>query len=167
MTHNLSRRALARIFTGAASAAAMSRLGGMNARAQSTPDYKALVCIFLFGGNDSHNMVVPQETAHYNSYRTIRRNLGLPDGNATLLPILARTGSVPYAFNSGLQAIHPLWATGQLAVVANVGMLAAPTTRGAYINRSVPLPTNLFSHADQVIEKQAGDPNGSGAGGSG
>ncbi len=167
MTHNLSRRSLARILSGAASMAAMSRLGGMSALAQSALDYKALVCVFLFGGNDSHNMVVPQEAAHYNAYRTIRRNLGLPDGNATLLPILARTGSVPYAFNSGLQAIHPLWTTGQLAVVANVGMLAAPTTRGAYINRSIPLPTNLFSHADQVIEKQAGDPNGSGAGGSG
>lgn len=161
MTPNYSRRSLIRIFSGAASALAMSRLGEMSALAQSAPDYRALVCVFLFGGNDSHNMIVPQETAHYNSYRTIRRGLGLPDGNAQLLPIVTRTGGVPYAFNSGLTAIHPLWDTRQLAVVANVGMLAAPTSRAAYQARSVALPTNLFSHSDQVIQKQAGDPNGS------
>lgn len=161
MIQNHSRRSLLRIFSGAASAMAVARLGGMSALAQAASDYRALVCVFLFGGNDSHNMIVPQEPAHYNAYRAIRRGLALPDGNAQLLPIVARASSVPYAFNSGLAAIHPLWSTGQLAVVANVGMLAAPTTRGAYLARSVPLPTNLFSHSDQVIQKHAGDPNGS------
>jgi uncharacterized protein (DUF1501 family) len=161
MTHNLSRRSLARIFTGAASAVAVNRLGGMSALAQTAPDYKALVCIFLFGGNDSHNMIVPQEADHFNSYRVARRGLALPDSNGQLLQIAARNG-VPFAFNPGLAAIHPLWASGQLACVANVGMLAAPTSRAAYQARSVALPTNLFSHSDQVIQKQAGDPNGSG-----
>lgn len=166
MTPNYSRRALARIFTGAASALAVNRLGGMSALAQSAPapgvsDYKALVCIFLFGGNDSHNMIVPQEADHFASYRVIRRGLALPDSNGALLPIASRNG-VPFAFNPGLAAIHPLWASGQLACVANVGMLAAPTSRAAYQARTVALPTNLFSHADQVIQKQAGDPNGSG-----
>lgn len=158
---NFSRRSALRILSGAASALTVNNLGGMNALAQSAPDYKALVCVFLFGGNDSHNMIVPQETDHYNSYRAIRRNIALPDGNTQLLQIAARNGT-PYAFNSGLAALHPLWASGQLACLANVGMLAAPTSRAAYQGRTVPLPTNLFSHADQVIQKQAGDPNGSG-----
>jgi uncharacterized protein (DUF1501 family) len=164
MNPNYSRRSLLRILSGAASAFTVNSLGGMSAFAQSAPDYKALVCVFLFGGNDSHNMLIPQETDHYASYRAIRRGLALPDGNTQILPIAARSG-VPFAFNRGLAAIHPLWATGQLACVANVGMLAAPTSRGAYLARSVPLPTNLFSHADQVIQKQAGDPNGSGGSG--
>ena len=156
-----SRRSLLRIFTGAASMLAVNRLGGMSALAQSTTDYRALVCIFMFGGNDSHNLIVPQEADHFNSYRAIRRGLALPDSNGALLPIAARTG-VPFAFHPGLAALHPLWAGGQLACVANVGMLAAPTSRAAYQARSVQLPTNLFSHSDQVIQKQAGDPNGSG-----
>ena len=164
MNPNYSRRSLLRILSGAASALTVNSLGGMSALAQSAPDYRALVCVFLFGGNDSHNMLIPQETDHYASYRAIRRGLALPDGNTQILPIAAKSG-VPFAFNSGLAAIHPLWATGQLASVANVGMLAAPTSRGAYLARSVPLPTNLFSHADQVIQKQAGDPNGSGGSG--
>lgn len=164
MTHDYSRRSLLRIFSGAASALTLGSLGSMSAFAQSAPDYKALVCVFLFGGNDSHNMLIPQEQDHYNAYRAIRRGLALPDGNTQLLPIVTRSG-IPYALNSGLNAIQPLWTSGQLACVANVGMLAAPTTRGSYIARSVPLPTNLFSHADQVIQKQAGDPNGSGGSG--
>ena len=127
MKHDYSRRSLIRIFSGAASALAIGRLGGMSALAQSGPDYRALVGVFLFGGNDSHNMLIPQETAQYSAYRAIRQGLALPDGNTQLLPIMTRTG-VPYALNSGLAAIAPLWATGQLACVANVGMLVAGIT---------------------------------------
>lgn len=156
-----SRRSFLRSAASGAGLAALARLSGMNAFAQSAPDYKALVCIFMFGGNDSHNMLIPQDPAALALYRAARRALALPDGNTQLAPITTRAG-VPYALNSGLNAIAPLWAEGRLAVVANVGLLAAPTTRAAYQARSVPLPTNLFSHSDQVIAKQAGDPFGSG-----
>jgi len=159
-----SRRSFLRFAGSAAGMAALGRLAGTTAFAQSAPDYKALVCIFLFGGNDSHNMVVPQEAAAYATYRAARRALSLPDGNTKLLPINARAGTA-YAFNDGLAGIAPLWAEGKLAVIANVGMLAAPTTRAQYLAKSVPLPTNLFSHADQVIAKQAGDAFGSGGSG--
>jgi len=147
--------------TGAfAAAAGFSRFGMMNAFAQSASNYKALVCIFLFGGNDSHNMVVPQSQTAYNAYKTIRGSLALPDGNAKLLPVTAQNGT-PYALTDGLSSIQPLWAQQKLAVVANVGMLVQPTTRTQYLAGSA-VPTNLFSHADQVIAMQAGNPFGSG-----
>jgi uncharacterized protein (DUF1501 family) len=144
-----------------AATAGFSRFGMMNALAQSSSNYKALVCIFLFGGNDSHNMVVPQSQAGYNAYQSIRGSLALPDANAKLLPVTAVNG-VPYALNDGLASIQPLWAQQKLAVVANVGMLVQPTTRTQYLGGTATVPTNLFSHADQVIAMQAGNPNGSG-----
>lgn len=164
MTTVHSRRTLLRLLASAPAVLSVNRLGGMNAFAQSAPDYKALVCIFMFGGNDSHNMLIPQDPAAFAAYRAARGSLALPDGNTKLLPITTRTG-VPFALNDGLKAITPLWSSGQLAAVANVGMLVQPTTRTQYLAKSVPVPTNLFSHADQVVEKQAGDPNGSGGSG--
>src|SRR5215470_7861803 len=98
-----SRRNFLRI----ASAAGLSRFGRMNAYAQTASNYKALVCIFLFGGNDSHNMVVPQSQTAYNAYKTIRGSLALPDTNAKLLPITAMDGT-PYALTDGLTSIAPL-----------------------------------------------------------
>lgn len=133
----------------------------LNALAQSAPDYKALVCIFLMGGNDGHNVIVPLNGPDHAAFRAVRGSLALPDGNTQLLPVTARNG-MPYGLNSGLAAIHPLWAQEKLAVVANLGMLVRPTTRTQYLNATVGLPSNLFSHSDQVMQMQAGDPNGSG-----
>ena len=104
----------------------------MNAFAQNAPDYKALVCIFLFGGNDSHNMLIPQSQAAFNAYKAMRGSLALPDSNAKLLPISAADGT-PYALTDGLASIAPLWAQKKLAAVANVGMLVQPTTRQQYL----------------------------------
>lgn len=142
----------------------VQRFGMMNALAQTTSNYKALVCVFLFGGNDGHNTVVPMGTQAYNAYKSIRGGLALPSTSAQLLPVNAVNG-VPYGLNSGLQAIHPLWAQKRLAVVANVGMLVQPTSRAQFLSGAVPLPTNLFSHSDQVVQMQSGTPNtGSGTG---
>jgi len=156
-----SRRDLFRLSAGSAAAAAIHRLGVTSAFAQSVPDYKALVCVFLAGGHDGHNMIVPQSQVSYDAYMKIRKGLVLPDGNTKLHQITTK-GGTPYAFNDGLAALGPFWLQDKLAVVANVGMLVQPTTRAQYLAKSVPLPTNLFSHADQVIQMQAGDPNGSG-----
>ena len=133
----------------------------MNALAQSGGNYKALVCIFLFGGNDGNNTVIPQSAAEYNAYKAVRGSLALPDTNTQLLPIVTAKGT-PYALNSGLASIHPLWAQGKLTAVANVGMLAQPTTRPQYLAGSAPVPSNLFSHSDQVIQMQTATPGGSG-----
>lgn len=137
-------------------------LGG-TAAAQTTSGYKALVCIFMLGGNDGHNTVVPMSTAAYNAYRTIRGGLALPDGNTQLTTVNTPAG-VPYGLNSGLTAIAPLWGQGKLAVVANVGMLARPITRAQFLDGSVRVPSNLFSHSDQIQQMQTADPNGGGHG---
>jgi uncharacterized protein (DUF1501 family) len=144
-----------------AGAVALNRLSLMNAYAQGTSNYKALVCVFLFGGNDSHNMLVPQTAALYNNYKNIRGSLALPDVNAKLLSVSAANGT-PYALNDGLATIVPLWAQQKLCAVANVGMLVEPTSRAQYTSGAVTVPSNLFSHADQQIAMQAGNPFGSG-----
>lgn len=158
---SFSRRALFKAGLIGAAGATFGRLGLTQAWAQSAADYKALVCVFLSGGNDGHNMIVPQSQSAYSAYKSIRRGLALPDGNTKLLPVWTKNETA-YAFNDGLSALGPMWLQGKLAVVANVGMLVQPTTRAQYLAKSVPLPTNLFSHADQIIQMQAGNPNGSG-----
>ncbi len=135
---------------------------GSTAQAQAN-DYKALVCVFLLGGNDGHNTVVPLGNTAYAAYKAARGGLALPDGNTTLLPVTTPTGAV-YGLNSGLAAIAPFWASGQLAVMANVGMLAQPTTRAQVLANTAKLPSNLFSHSDQIVAMQAGDANGSSGG---
>ena len=144
----------------AATLAGAGRFAAFNALAQAPTDYKALVCIFLFGGNDANNTVIPQTQSEWNAYKSIRGTLALPDSSAQLLQVSAQNGT-PYALSSGLSAIHPLWAQKKFAVVANVGMLVQPTTRAQFLANAVPVPTNLFSHSDQIVQMQAGVPNGS------
>src|SRR4029079_733914 len=97
------------------------RYGALNAYAAPvSSNYRALVCIFLLGGNDGNNMIIPaQGTSEYNAYKTIRGSLALPDSNTTLvgMGVTAKNGT-PYALNDGLKLIQPMWATGQLALVA-------------------------------------------------
>src|SRR6202049_5329305 len=148
-----------RDFLKMATLAGIARFGAMNALAQAS-DYKALVCIFQFGGNDGNSLIVPQTQSEYNAYKAIRGSLALPDTNAKLLPVSAVDGT-PYALTDGLALIHPFWAQRRLAVVANVGMLVQPTSRRQCQANAVPLPTNLFSHADQQVQMQAGIPSSS------
>ncbi len=148
----LTRRSILQI-------AGLTRFGQMNAFAQAS-DYKALVCVFLVGGNDGHNLLVPQSAAQFNAYKAARGGLALPDNSAKLLPITPPSG-VPYALSDGLADIHPLWAQGKLATVANVGNIVQPTTRAQYLNASVNVPSNLFSHSDQMVQMQTAVPGGS------
>jgi uncharacterized protein (DUF1501 family) len=132
--------------------AALGRLNMIQAFAAPATDYRALVCIFLFGGNDSNNMIVPNDTAGYANYAAIRANLALPQ--STLLPIVAKTGKVPYGLHPQLPGLQGLFGGGQLAVLANVGTLAQPTTQAQYLSGSGTLPINLFSHSDQQGQMQ-------------
>jgi len=151
---------------GLGGAGLVAGLGRMNMFAQASfPDYKALVCIFMAGGNDGHNTIIPQSSAAFNAYKAARGSLALPDGNGAILPITSAADGTPYAFNPGLQAIHPLWAGGKLAVLANTGVLVQPTTRTEYLNNLKPVPTNLFSHSDQVQQMQSGFPSTTGGSG--
>jgi uncharacterized protein (DUF1501 family) len=111
-------------------------------------DYKALVCVFLFGGNDSWSMVVPRSTAEYNAYARSRQNLAIPQDQ--LLPVNALNGNgVSYGLHPSMTGIASLFESARCAVVANVGPLITPTTKAQYQAGSVPLPPQLFSHNDQ------------------
>ena len=127
--------------------------------------YKAMVCIFLAGGNDANNWVVPTDTATYNQYTAIRANLTLPQ--ASLLPLYA-TGTTPYTDAAGhTYGFHPacpelqtLFSEDKLAVTFNVGTLVRPTTRTQYLaNTSFYTPPQLFSHSDQVTQWQTSIPD--------
>ena len=111
-------------------------------------DYKALVCVFLFGGNDSYNMLVPNTAAEYNAYASSRQNLALLQ--ADLLPIApASSGQPDFGLHPAMAGVRDLFVDGHAAFVTNVGPLVEPTTKDQYDNRSVTLPPQLFSHNDQ------------------
>ncbi|MEQ1898822.1 MAG: DUF1501 domain-containing protein [Vicinamibacterales bacterium] len=159
LQHRISRRQLLTTMGGTA---LLSFLGRMNALAQNTPpDYKALVCVFLAGGNDGHNTIVPLTQTEFNSYKAARGSLALPDNNGPLLQVSTPQG-VPFGLNPGLLSIHPLWAQGQLAVLANAGVLVQPVSRAEFLTNAVPVPTNLFSHSDQIQQMQSGFPSSTG-----
>jgi len=138
----------------AAGVAALSftRLGLISAMAQGTQDYKALVCVFMFGGNDSNNLIVPLGSNEYANYAQIRANLALPQGQ--LLPVTPKSLTSPFGFHPQLKEVQALFNGGQLALLANTGTLVQPTTRAQYLQRQVNLPMNLYSHADQQQQMQ-------------
>jgi uncharacterized protein (DUF1501 family) len=152
---------------GAIFASTVNRFGVVNALAQNlkpsaaAPDYKALVCIYLGGGNDANNMVVPVDSYQapdgspdgYPAYAAARGPLVIPQGS--LLPIspvgLGRT----FGLHPNMSQLQTLFANQRLAVLCNVGTLYAPMTRTQYLNGSVTKPDNLFSHDDQTDQYQS------------
>ncbi len=111
-------------------------------------DYKALVCVFLFGGNDSYNMLVPTSQAEYNAYANSRQNLAIAQED--LLPINPLTSDgATYGLHPAMTGMQSLFEQGSAALVANVGPLIEPTTKTAFENGSANLPPQLFSHNDQ------------------
>lgn len=124
-------------------------------------DYKALVCIYLFGGNDGNNLIVPLDTARYTAYQNLRGGLAL-SGGKLLSPIADADGNA-YALHYGLTELNPLYNQGHLAVVLNTGLLQRPLTREQY-QQGMDAPTNLFSHSDQTVQAQTGMPTANGTG---
>ncbi|MBS1798086.1 MAG: DUF1501 domain-containing protein [Acidobacteria bacterium] len=135
-------------------------------------DYRALVCVFMSGGNDGNNVVIPNHSdgtlSNYGVYSAARNTQGLAIPQANLLPItVPRMGNLTYGLHPALgpqtpatnivnNGIHELWAAGKMAIVTNVGTLTAPMTRAQYQNGSVAKPFQLFSHSDQVSQYQGG-----------
>ena len=118
-------------------------------------DYKALVCVFLFGGNDSWNMLVPTSAAEYDSYFAARGGgtaSSLAIDKASLLP-LSPLDALPNGLTLGLHpamaGVQQLFAAGRAALIANVGPLIRPTTKAQYQTPGWELPPQLFSHNDQ------------------
>lgn len=111
-------------------------------------DYRALVCVFLFGGNDSFNMLVPRSAAEYGAYAAARQNLAVPQ--ADLLPIAPLVADgVEYGLHPAMTGVRDLFDAGRAAFVVNVGPLLEPTTKDAIRARRANLPPQLFSHNDQ------------------
>jgi uncharacterized protein (DUF1501 family) len=164
---------------GAPLALNLSAIG--SAAAQSAADYKAIVCIFMFGGNDSINMVLPTDAASFDNYTTVRNQA--PESIALLAPGTAANGGAaagsparlggvlpitPLNTQGRSFALHPAMATLQmmfntdrrLAVLPNVGPLIQPTTKAQYGQGSHRKPASLFSHNDQQNTWQSFKPEG-------
>jgi uncharacterized protein (DUF1501 family) len=132
----------------AGNAMALRPFGALNALAQSTTGYKALVCVFLYGGNDANNTLIQFDTAGYSNYAKVRGPLAIPQSQ------LLQLGALPnFALNPNLPDIQTLFDNKNAAFVANVGTLIEPTTK-AQFQAGTDLPTNLFSHPDQQLEWQ-------------
>jgi uncharacterized protein (DUF1501 family) len=134
-------------------AAGIERFGLINAFAQGT-DYRALVCVFLAGGNDGNNMIVPRGTTEYAAYATVRNASGLAIAYDTLLPITPASIASEFGLHPSLDSMKALWDAQRLAVVANVGPLVYPMTRQQYLAGAA-RPYQLFSHSDQIAQWQS------------
>lgn len=155
----------------------MQHLGMMSVMAQRSieddkaaagdPGYKALVLLYMAGGNDGNNMVIPNHNSstisNYAAYSAARSVQGLAIPQAQLLPItVPRMGGLDYGLHPALgpvagginNGIHELWAQGKMGIVTNVGNLVRPMTKAQYQNGSVPKPYQLYSHSDQVAQSQ-------------
>jgi uncharacterized protein (DUF1501 family) len=151
-----------RALSTAGAIAALGKAGLMTAHAQTASDYKALVCIFLFGGNDANNLLIPNDSTGYANYQKLRANLAIPQ--ASLVGIHDAATNANYGLHPSLAAIAPLYNTSnRLALMMNVGTLLQQVPRGSNglpeLN-AVPLPLNLYSHSDQQVAWQDSTPQG-------
>ncbi len=113
-------------------------------------DYKALVCVFLYGGADSFSMFVPTDDVAYNEYASSRAALAIPQDS-----LLSTAG--PLGFHSKLSRLHGLYQEGNVALLSNVGNLITPVTRGAVLNDSALVPSDLFAHNHQQAQWMKGN----------
>lgn len=124
------------------------------ANAQSASDYKALVCVFMFGGNDGNNTVIPMDSAGYAQYAAVRpATSGINLEQASLLPIQPVNMGVPFGLHPALAELQTLFNQRKLAILANVGTLVQPITKAQY-DAGI-RPDSLYSHADQQAQWQS------------
>lgn len=142
-----SRRDFMKVTAGAGAMAAIGQLGRTVAMAAPNGSYRAMVGVFLFGGNDSWNMVIPTDARHA-QYLAARGTVGIAASKLTSL-----TGA-PYALHPAMAALRPIWDEGSLGLVLNAGTLFAPLTKATYQSRADLRPTNLLSHSDEQAHWQ-------------
>jgi uncharacterized protein (DUF1501 family) len=129
------------------------RLTAAAATLDASPDKKALVCLFLNGGNDSFNMLVPRQAEAYSLYAETRSSVAL--ASDSLLPIESTGQSfAEFGLHPDLPFLHRMYGEGKAAFVSNVGTLIEPLTLGQYKSKEGALPLGLFSHSDQQIHWQ-------------
>lgn len=125
-------------------------------------DYRALICLFFYGGNDANNLLVPRDTTGYNSYQTARGILAID--RASLVPITPLGGDGrEFGLHPSLSALKPLFDSEKLALLANVGTLVAPITKAEFNSGGAAIPPYLFSHNDQQVQWQTSLPDNASA----
>ncbi|MES2149018.1 MAG: DUF1501 domain-containing protein [Pseudomonadota bacterium] len=165
------KRASALSMAGIATPWALNLAAMAEASAATATDYKALVCVFLYGGNDYANTVVPYDASSYAAYQGFRPSFAYARDSLTataLTPLVAPKDSAgfthQYALAPELAPLLPLFNAGKLGVMLNVGTLVQPTTKLQYTNKTVKLPPKLFSHNDQQSVWQSSSPEGATSG---
>lgn len=147
--------------TGLLSTLGTLRLFNATLCAQGVPagdDSKSLICLFLFGGNDSNNILIPRDLPSYNAYLSDRGILGLP--RDTLLPIATPGGDGrEWGLHPSMAPLQALYNAGRMAMVCNVGTLVAPITKAEYLSGGAAIPPHLFSHNDQQVQWQSSMPD--------
>ncbi len=180
MAHSTSMNASRRAFLQRASALSVAgvatpwalNLAAMaEASAATATDYKAIVCVFLYGGNDYGNTLVPYDVPNYNAYQQLRPTLAYARANLdttvltpTVVPTDINGVAHQYAMAPELAPLLPIFNAGRMGVLLNVGTLIQPTTKLQYTNKTVPLPPKLFSHNDQQSVWQSSEPEGATSG---
>jgi uncharacterized protein (DUF1501 family) len=179
------QESLSKALGGAAACGALGNLALLSAAANAQSrgtipsDYKALVCVFLYGGNDSFNTIVPYDATRYNIYRATRPALALPQAGITAMALNPQAiqaglpGGPPsdggsYGFHPAMPELRQLFNSQRVAIMANVGPLLRPTTQAQYLSGTHPVPPQLFSHDDQANFWQTSrpdNPNANGWGG--
>ena len=161
------RRAYALSVAGAATPWMLNLASIAEASAATANDYKAIVCVFLYGGNDYGNTLVPYDAASYAAYYQQRPTLAHARSSLTataltptVMPVDSAGAPRQFALAPGLAPLLPIFDAGHMTAVLNVGTLVQPTTKLQYTNRSVKLPPKLFSHNDQQSFWQSTTPEG-------
>ncbi|MFN7923312.1 MAG: DUF1501 domain-containing protein [Bryobacteraceae bacterium] len=131
-------------------------MAGASSLEAQTGNYRALVCVFLFGGNDGNNMIVPMETSAYAAYQRGRGPLALAQRDLAAVTAQGKA----YGFHPRLSGLRDLYQQRRVAVLANTGMLVRPVTRAQYLSPGASVPRNLYSHSDQVQQWQSSNPTG-------
>lgn len=157
------RRSALLAATGAAAPWALNLAALSDASATTSVEgYRALVCVFLLGGNDQANTVLPFDERQHAEYVRLRSGLGLVREHlegCVLGP--SASGEAPLAMAPELAPLKPHFDAGELGWLLNVGPLVQPTTKAQYLARNVPLPSKLFSHNDQQSVWQSSEAEGS------
>ena len=126
-------------------------------------DYKALVCLFLMGGNDSFNLLIPSDAARYATYAASRGAMGIAQNALVPISALGTGGGETYGLHPSCPELASVFDAGHGAFVVNVGTVLQPTTKTQYLTPGYPLPPQLFSHADQQGQWQYGQPTANGS----
>jgi uncharacterized protein (DUF1501 family) len=165
------KRASALSVAGVAAPWALNLAAMAEASAATATDYKALVCVFFYGGNDYANTLVPYDAASHTLYQQFRPSfahardaLAATALTPSIAPLDSAGAAHQYALSPNLAPLLPLFNGGQLGVMLNVGTLVQPTTKAQYANKSVKLPPKLFSHNDQQSVWQSSSPEGATSG---